>query len=899
MCNDNNPCTTDTLVNGVCVYSNVMDGTSCTTSACQVAEVCSAGTCGGGTPRVCDDLNPCTTDSCNAQTGCVFTNDDSNIPSDGIGCTVDVCSNGFASHTPSNTLCNDTLFCNGEEVCAPTNPSANPNGCVTQNIPVAPAPPGSCSTYGACNETTDSFPLLTKSPGSACNDGIFCSTNDVCNAAGQCRGTLVTDCAIPTSCDTTSLFTGSIDIPQATIALNVTLGGAPLPTAGSDSTSHVLYAVARDTGARHQISSFYWDSYYATNLRRTDAERLMPGVYDILYRKGESSTDSRFVSATDSYDIGPNGVRILAEAVAIYAGHNTLNIDIPQTALTVNVTLGGQPLPTAGSDSTSHVIYAVAKDTGARHQISSFYWDSYYATNLRRTDAQRLMPGTYDILYRKGETSTDSSYVSRTDAYDIGPNGVRYLARDVVITGASATVNVDIPQTNITVDITLGGQPLPTAGSDSTSHLLYAVSRDTGARHQISSFYWDSYYATNLRRTDAERLMPGTYDILYRKGETATDSKFVSMTDSYDIGPNGVRYLAFGVVVSGTSQNIIVDIPQTALTLNITLDGQPLPTAGNDSTSHVIYAVSKETGVRHQISSFYWDSYYATNLRRTDAQRLMPGTYDILYRKGETATDSSFVSRTDAYDIGPNGVRYLARDVVVSGATQTLDINIDQSPITLNITLGGQPLPTAGSDSTRHVLYAVAKDTGARHQISSFYWDSYYATNLRRTDGLRLMPGTYDILYRKGETATDSTYVSRTDAYDIGPNAVRYLAYDVVIHAGMSQILDIDIPQSPIALNITLADQPLPTDGSDSTSHQLYAVSRDTGARHGLSSFYWDSYYTTNLRRTDTERLMPGIYDILYRKGETATDSRFVSMTDSYDIGPNGVRYLGVCLQIP
>jgi len=34
-------------------------------------------------------------------------------------------------------------------------------------------------------------------------------------------------------------------------------------------------------------------------------------------------------------------------------------------------------------------------------------------------------------LYRKGETSTDSGYVYKTEASDMGPNGVRYLDRCV------------------------------------------------------------------------------------------------------------------------------------------------------------------------------------------------------------------------------------------------------------------------------------------------------------------------------------------------------------------------------------------------------------------------------------------------------------------------------------
>ncbi|MEZ4462142.1 MAG: hypothetical protein R3E66_20955, partial [bacterium] len=698
-------------------FTNVANGTACSTSACLTGESCMAGSCGGGAPRTCDDSNPCTDDSCDMTTGCVFVNDDTNTPDDGIGCTDDVCSNGFASHTPSNANCDDGAYCTGVETCAPSNPAADANGCITQNVPVKPADPGPCSYYGACNEATDSFPLLTRNAGATCNDGLSCTTGDVCNASGQCRGAITGNCGYATTCGTSTPFSGIIDIPQAQISLTITLGGQPLPQNGTDGTTHTIYAVSKDTGVKHQISYFYWDTYYTPDLRRFDGERLIPGVYDILYRKGETSTDSGYVSLTDQYDIGPNGVRVLAKDVVIYAGQNDLTIDIPQTSIALNLTLGGQPLPQNGTDGTTHTIYAVSKDTGVKHQISYFYWDTYYTPDLRRFDGVRLIPGTYDILYRKGETSTDSGYVSLTDQYDIGPNGVQWLAKDVVISGASTTINLDIPQTQITLDITLGGQPLPENGTDGTTHVLYAVNKANGVKHQISYFYWDTYYTPDLRRFDGVRLMPGTYDILYRKGETSTDSGYVSLTDQYDIGPNGVRILAQDVVISGVSQNLAIDIPQASLALNITLDGQPLPDTGTDGTTHTIYAVSHDTGVKHQISYFYWDTYYTPDLRRFDGVRLMPGTYDILYRKGETSTDSGYVSLTDQYDIGPNGVRILAKDVVVSPGANTLNIDIPQTPIALDITLGGQPLPDTGTDGTTHTLYAVSYDT--RRQTSN------------------------------------------------------------------------------------------------------------------------------------------------------------------------------------
>jgi hypothetical protein len=71
-------------------------GTSCSDgNACNGSEVCvSGGICAPGTPVVTNDSNPCTTDSCNTQTGAV-------------------------SHTPvsSGTSCVDGDVCNGTELC--------------------------------------------------------------------------------------------------------------------------------------------------------------------------------------------------------------------------------------------------------------------------------------------------------------------------------------------------------------------------------------------------------------------------------------------------------------------------------------------------------------------------------------------------------------------------------------------------------------------------------------------------------------------------------------------------------------------------------------------------------------------------------------------------------------
>ena len=118
----------DTLVNGNCQHAPRANGTVCQTSLCVVGEACQAGECTGGSARVCNDDNPCTNDSCDQAVGCVSVASNTNVPDDGVACTTDKCTNGFASHTPSHVACDDTLWCTGSELCDPGKPGADAQG---------------------------------------------------------------------------------------------------------------------------------------------------------------------------------------------------------------------------------------------------------------------------------------------------------------------------------------------------------------------------------------------------------------------------------------------------------------------------------------------------------------------------------------------------------------------------------------------------------------------------------------------------------------------------------------------------------------------------------------------------------------------------------------------------
>ncbi len=112
LCDDGNPCTTESCVRrpgatvGDCTYASVRDGEACDDGdACTDKEVCSAGRC-AGRGKSCEDGNPCTVDVCDPATGLCGNPpaDEGTSCDDGDGCTdASICSGGECRPTGSRS----------------------------------------------------------------------------------------------------------------------------------------------------------------------------------------------------------------------------------------------------------------------------------------------------------------------------------------------------------------------------------------------------------------------------------------------------------------------------------------------------------------------------------------------------------------------------------------------------------------------------------------------------------------------------------------------------------------------------------------------------------------------------------------------------------------------------
>lgn len=154
-CDDSNACTTDSCdPESGCIFTAFSDGEVCDDGdSCTQGDTCTAGNCVGTGITCTDDGNPCTLDG-----GCDAT---------GEGCVT--------LNAPDGVLCEDGNDCTEEDVClAGTCDPGEPMVCADGNT----CTDDTCNPKGGCTfYPNDSF----------CDDGSACSNNDTC-LQGQCVG---------------------------------------------------------------------------------------------------------------------------------------------------------------------------------------------------------------------------------------------------------------------------------------------------------------------------------------------------------------------------------------------------------------------------------------------------------------------------------------------------------------------------------------------------------------------------------------------------------------------------------------------------------------------------------------------------------------------------------------
>lgn len=193
-CSDDNPCTTDSChPDGGCLHLDA-EGQACELDdACVAWAICEAGQCVAGDSTDCDDNQQCTADSCSSPEGCIHAPLDGLKCSDGDICTVgDTCEADTCAPGPELLDCSDGNECTSD-LCHPISGcyhELNQNPCCNDSG-VNMCDDGNWCTVDKCKpDTGECFYEFNSLP---CDDQDPCTGPDLC-LEGACQ-------SLPVDCD--------------------------------------------------------------------------------------------------------------------------------------------------------------------------------------------------------------------------------------------------------------------------------------------------------------------------------------------------------------------------------------------------------------------------------------------------------------------------------------------------------------------------------------------------------------------------------------------------------------------------------------------------------------------------------------------------------------------------
>ncbi len=177
-CDDGNPCTADScdLATGECLFEPLGVGTPCSDgTACTEGDVCTADATCEGAAVDCSDDNPCTIDTCSAETGCVQA-----LAEDGTGCNDgDLCTSNDACS--AGVCAGQAVVCDDGNTCT-TDSCDVAAGCKFVNVADATA----CDDENSCTDNDACVAGTCTGDGLVCDDGNPCTVDDCDPAAQEC-----------------------------------------------------------------------------------------------------------------------------------------------------------------------------------------------------------------------------------------------------------------------------------------------------------------------------------------------------------------------------------------------------------------------------------------------------------------------------------------------------------------------------------------------------------------------------------------------------------------------------------------------------------------------------------------------------------------------------------------
>ncbi|MDT8385431.1 MAG: hypothetical protein RRB22_13570 [Gammaproteobacteria bacterium] len=390
---------------------------------------------------------------------------------------------------------------------------------------------------------------------------------------------------------------------------------------------------------------------------------------NLVLRGATPATASDVVALASSHDISPAAVRVVQGDYSVYYQHETgtdvpqnrdapvqtgvglnsnqdLVIDVTAWQLRPGFTLNGGSFPLSEYD--DGVFYLQPAAGGERIEIGN--------SHTMSPDPLWVMPGSYDVFY----------------ALETGGNLVPNNQNAVVMSGvdiaASVPLAVDLPVVGFRLDASLDGQPFPPSQYQQAAFMLRHADGDV----------------VELGKSDALPLtvsvIEGSYDIIYRhvQGDQLPLNRDVVVASDVLIGTPGTN----GGVAA-------LDIAMTSVVISpsFTLNGSAFAQSEYNNADFYLRGLTDEDVML----------LGASEIASPAPVRVVPGTYDVLYRHETGAA------------VPQNANAVVLSDVLLD-MNGGLAIDVPSVSVTGRFTLNGNSFPADAGNSVQFFLQGEDAD---------------------------------------------------------------------------------------------------------------------------------------------------------------------------------------------
>ena len=580
------------------------------------------------------------------------------------------------------------------------------------------------------------------------------------------------------------------NVDSATVKGEFTLNGQPFPATANYYGDGTFYLRSQDTKSLHIVGTVKYSSSGGTYklYGNTFDIRIVPGMYDLVYKTYTTSSNLYTSRINTRNTTVPAGFRVLKTGIQINQGTNSINFNVDSATVAGKFTLNGQDFPATANYYGDGTFYLRSQDTKSLHIVGTVKYSSSGETYklYGNTFDIRIVPGTYDLLY-KTYTTSSNLYVSRINTRNTTiPAGFRVLKIGVQIRKGANSLNFDVESGTLAGKFTLNGQAFPTTANYYGDGTFYLRSLDTKSLHIIGTVKYSSSGGTYklYGNTFDVRIVPGTYDLVY-KTYTTSSNLYVSRINTRNTTvPAGYRLLKTGVVIKKGANTLDLNVDSATVSGQFTLNGQAFPATAKYYGDGTFYLRSLDTKSLHIVGTVKYSSSGGTYklYGNTFDIRIVPGTYDLLY-KTYTTSSNLYVSRINTRNTTiPAGFRVLKTGVQIQQGANSLNFNVDSTVVQGSFTLNSLAFPATAKYYGDGTFYLRSQSTKSLHIVGTVKYSSSGGTYklYGNTYDIRLVPGTYDLVY-KTYTTSSNLYTSRINTRNTTiPAGFRVLQYCII-----------------------------------------------------------------------------------------------------------------------